>query len=187
MNKFNFKIFCLLRCGFLNPFSFVWHQLSEEGNGAAQFEEESIYSASNSQYSTASILAMGNEAASNISGANNMRDRANTSRPFIHYNNDDRAVLMQRLEDAERRALSLSSEGARAFARWEIRTIKLKFVGLLDTCTTVGKVLPAVNLLLWTWQTLSNNPWSSLPVEPLDGSSWRYYKDIWETCSSYFW
>jgi hypothetical protein len=101
----------------LNPFSFVWHQLSEEGNGAAQFEEESIYSASNSQYSTASILAMGNEAASNVSGANNMRDRANTSRPFIHYNNDDRAVLMQRLEDAERRALSLSSEGARAFAR----------------------------------------------------------------------
>lgn len=82
-----------------------------------QFEEESVYSASNSQYSTASILAMGNEVASNASGANNnIRDRANSSRPFVHYN-DDRAVLVQRLEEAERRALSLSSEGARAFAR----------------------------------------------------------------------
>lgn len=59
---------------------------------------------------------MGNEVASNASGANNIRDRANSSRPFIHYN-DDRAVLLQRLEEAERRALSLSSEGARAFAR----------------------------------------------------------------------
>lgn len=60
---------------------------------------------------------MGNEMASNASGANNnIRDRANSSRPFVHYN-DDRAVLVQRLEEAERRALSLSSEGARAFAR----------------------------------------------------------------------